>query len=573
MNPSVLNIYIKSCFIILFCVVTPYHSFAQKKVNFFNEKQYSNLLIRATGAKISSDLYLADSLFNACLKLNPNSGVSYFELSGIYKTEDKLQKAIEYAEKAVSLSPNNEWYLANLAVLYQENNEHEKSALTFEKLSIKKPNKIDYLFSLTEAYLNADKFKKSIKVLQKIEDELGVSEDLSLQKHQIFAFLKKKKKATRELENYIAKDPHNLRVIGILAEYYDTRGKGKKTEILLQKMMDIDSTNGLVQLSMFQYYMKKGLFDHGFNALSKVMSSIEVDQQLKQEILFQITYDKTIPFSIQQVEKLCIQFLTSFPQNHDILVLLSDLSFIQMKEDTACSLLREALFINPTSYKLWGQLIGSTMTRGLYKESLQDAENAILYHPNQPFPYLAKGIIYNMQNKWDDALLMLKQGKLLVFDDQTLESDFYHQIGDAYYGLKNYNIAFENYDQALSLNENNPILLNNYSYYLALQNQSLDKAENLILKALKFLPDSYTFIDTYGWVLFRKKLYDQAEQTLFKALMKSEEKDNEVLEHYGDALFMLGKKDEAVQFWEKAIKGGKDSEILKRKVKEKKYVE
>ena len=91
-----------------------------------------------------------------------------------------------------------------------------------------------------------------------------------------------------------------------------------------------------------------------------------------------------------------------------------------------------------------------------------------------------------MQNKWDDALLMLKQGKLLVFDDQTLESDFYHQIGDAYYGLKNYNIAFENYDQSLSLNENNPILLNNYSYYLALQNKSLDKAENLILKALKF---------------------------------------------------------------------------------------
>ena len=82
-----------------------------KKVDFFNEKQYSNLLIRATGAKISSDLYLADSLFNACLKLNPNSGVSYFELSGIYKTEDKLQKAIEYAKKAVLLSPNNEWYL------------------------------------------------------------------------------------------------------------------------------------------------------------------------------------------------------------------------------------------------------------------------------------------------------------------------------------------------------------------------------------------------------------------------------------------------------------------------------
>ena len=230
--------------------------------------------------------------------------------------------------------------------------------------------------------------------------------------------------------------------------------------------------------------------------------------------------------------------------------MLSDLSYPN-EEDTACPYYVKHYPLT-LHHKLWGQLIGSTMTRGLYKESLQDAENAILYHPNQPFPYLAKGIIYNMQNNWDDALLMLKQGKLLVFDDQTLESDFYHQIGDAYYGLKNYNIAFENYDQSLSLNENNPILLNNYSYYLALQKKSLDKAENLIIKDLKFLPDSYTFIDTYGWVLFRKKQYDQAEQILFKALMKSEEKDNEA-EHYGDALFMLGKKI-AVQFWGKQLK-------------------
>ena len=126
------------------------------------------------------------------------------------KLKTNYKKLWKYAKKAVSLSPNNEWYLANLAVLYQENNEHEKSAATFEKLSIKKPNKIDYLFSLTEAYLNADKFKKSIKVLQKIENELGVSEDLSLQKHQIFAFLKKKKKLLENLKIILKKTPKTL---------------------------------------------------------------------------------------------------------------------------------------------------------------------------------------------------------------------------------------------------------------------------------------------------------------------------------------------------------------------------
>ena len=111
--------------------------------------------------------------------------------------------------------------------------------------------------------------------------------------------------------------------------------------------MLIDSTNGLVQLSMFQYYMKKRAYTNSLYSLEKVLTSVEVDQSLKREILFQITYDKSIPFSVDQVEGLLDKYLKAFPTDHEILVLLSEIKFIQTKDEEACILLGKALEINP----------------------------------------------------------------------------------------------------------------------------------------------------------------------------------------------------------------------------------
>jgi predicted negative regulator of RcsB-dependent stress response len=59
-----------------------------------------------------------------------------------------------------------------------------------------------------------------------------------------------------------------------------------------------------------------------------------------------------------------------------------------------------------------------------------------------------------------------------------------------------------------------------------------------------------------------------------EAAIKYGGEDNAVmLEHYGDILFMLNKLEEAKQYWEKAKNSGSDSEVLKRKIREQKYIE
>jgi tetratricopeptide (TPR) repeat protein len=541
--------------------------------NIFDDRAFVKCLINATGAKVSGDLYLADSLYKKCLEINPKSGVVNFELSGIFLTLNQPKKALEYANTAVTIDPKNEWYLSNLALAYKESGNHKKSAEIFSKLIEIKPDKISYLFSLNEELLNGSKYKNALKVLNKIEARIGISEDLSIQKHQIYVFLKNKKKAINELKKLIAFNPENIRGIGLLAEFYQNINKPKESKNLLDKMMFIDSSNGLVRLSLFQFNYKNGEIIKAYKELLYVMKSIEVENNLKKQMLLQISYDEKSPFNINQICELAESYLKSDFKSSEVLLLLGNLKMHQRKEDTACFYIRESLKINPLPFEAWTQLISSTLSRNKLKATIKDSKNAIESHPNQPFLYLALGIALNQKNKFESAVENLEKGKSLVFNNSFLESDFDQQIGDSYYGLKKFKIAFDYYEMSLSLNPENINLLNNYSYYLALQKINLERAKELILKVIEKFPNNTTYMDTYGWVMFQIGDYEKAEQVLFNAVIKDGEKSGEILEHYGDVLFKLNKKKKAITFWRKAEETGEYSTELIQKINENKFIE
>jgi tetratricopeptide (TPR) repeat protein len=539
----------------------------------FDEREFTKYLIQATGAKISGDIYAADSIYKKCLLLNPESGVVNFELSGLYISLDQPQKALEYANKAVILSPGNEWYLANLAVLYKKINDHKKSAESFSKLVISKPEKISYLFSLTEELLNNNSYKKAIKVLDDIEKKIGIKEEISIQKHQIYLFLKNKKKAVIELENLISNEPESVSRLGLLAEYYENAKKSELAKAILNKMLSIDSSNGLVRLSLFQHYYKNKEYKKGYEELLLVMNSNSIEINLKKQILMQISYDKSSPYNISEVCNLAQSFLSIDSKNSDVLLLMGDFKMLLREEDTACYYIRESLKINPSPFNAWSKLITSTLSRNKFDITINDAKMAIESHPNQPFPFLAIGIALNRKKEYAKALKKLLKGKDLVFDDNFLESNFLQEIGNSYYGKEKFKISFDYYEMSIALDSNNFILLNNYSYYLALRKTNLERAEELMLKVIAKFPNNSTYLDTYGWVMFQLGAYSESEKFLFKAIINSDGQSGEILEHYGDVLYKLKKIDEANVFWNKSKKTGNYSKKLIQKISENKFIE
>ena len=114
----------------------------------------------------------------------------------------------------------------------------------------------------------------------------------------------------------------------------------------------------------------------------------------------------------------------------------------------------------------------------------------------------------------------------------------------------------------LKKNPRDTYTLNYVSYKLALKNQDLDFALSLIKKALDLDPDNGYFLDTIGWVEFKRKNYNKAIFYLEKSISILP-KSSEVSDHLGDCYLMLGRKNEAIFEWKKAMKYEKNKYTIK----------
>jgi tetratricopeptide (TPR) repeat protein len=86
-----------------------------------------------------------------------------------------------------------------------------------------------------------------------------------------------------------------------------------------------------------------------------------------------------------------------------------------------------------------------------------------------------------------------------------------------------------------------------------LRDEELDLALNHIKKALSLDPNNGFFLDTLGWVEFKRENYMSSVFYLEKSIMILP-RSSEVMDHLGDCYLMLGRTKEAVYEWKKALK-------------------
>ena len=140
--------------------------------------------------------------------------------------------------------------------------------------------------------------------------------------------------------------------------------------------------------------------------------------------------------------------------------------------------------------------------------------------------------------------------------------------------------AFAAYDSCLVWKEDNIGCLNNYAYYLSEKGIRLDEAERMSFLTIKAEPKNATYLDTYAWILFMQKRYDEARKYIDLTLENDDDTSAVLLEHAGDIYFHAGEKEKAVDFWQQALERASDDseikgdrqQILIRKIKLKKYV-
>jgi len=173
--------------------------------------------------------------------------------------------------------------------------------------------------------------------------------------------------------------------------------------------------------------------------------------------------------------------------------------------------------------------------------------------------------------KYQKAIEALEQTRSLAQGNVELQYQAYAQLGDSYNGIKEYELADQAYEKALTFKPNDLYVLNNYSYFLALRKEKLELAKKMADDLARLSPSNATYLDTYAWVLFQAGEYGKALSYVEKASVISPK--GVILEHLGDVLFKLGRTEEAIEQWGKAKKAGGSSEQIDRKIAEKKLIE
>jgi tetratricopeptide (TPR) repeat protein len=157
--------------------------------------------------------------------------------------------------------------------------------------------------------------------------------------------------------------------------------------------------------------------------------------------------------------------------------------------------------------------------------------------------------LYEEKNRSADALPILDAARQAVADDP----DALYQLSHLFARVGKQPVAEEVLGQVLAIEPTHPPASNDLGYGLADRGEQLAKAEALIRQAVSAEPSNRSFLDSLGWVLYKRGKFAEARTNLEHAISTSAaDADPVVLDHLGDTLYRLGDRDAAVKQWKQA---------------------
>jgi tetratricopeptide (TPR) repeat protein len=223
--------------------------------------------------------------------------------------------------------------------------------------------------------------------------------------------------------------------------------------------------------------------------------------------------------------------------------------------------------INPDS----SYFVNARMRMGYILERQKKSDKAInllkktINHKKEnPQLYLMLASLYEIKDEFHNAMDILKEG--LKYNEKN--TGLLYRLGIVLDKLKRNEECIQQMEMVIKINPKHADALNYIGYTYADKGIYLDKAQELIKRALQYKPKSGYIIDSLGWVYFRKGLYDKALIELKRAIELAPE-DPAINEHLGDVYFKKKDYEKALKIYKKALSlMNANHETLNKKIKD-----
>ncbi len=243
------------------------------------------------------------------------------------------------------------------------------------------------------------------------------------------------------------------------------------------------------------------------------------------------------------------------PKNADVYVNLASVALAENKVDEAISFYNSALAIDGANFNSLRGLISLYAAQNRIDQAHSRIDQAINSQPNNAALHFLKGEVYGFERNAQgaesefrraleiDANYLAAYSALGALFVNTNQQDraiaeytkivehrpdnaaAYTLIGMLEMNLQHIDAAIDNYRKALAHDENAVFAANNLAWLYAIYpgKGNLDEAVRLAQSAVQASPGVPSFVDTLGWVYYKKGLYGAATEQLKKAVTVDED--------------------------------------------------
>jgi len=531
----------------------------------------------ATKARLKGDEAVAQGLLEQVIRLKPKEAAPYYDLSRLLARSRTPEKALEYARTAVQLAPDNQWYQRQLADVLTARARYAEAAEVYAGLAAR-PGTRDPEPAIKAAFLfqRASKYKEAIAALDRAAALQPGDADILLQKQQLYLKLNDVEGAVRTVREVIAANPRDARYYALLADLYANNKQPEKAAEVYTEAEKKFPGDPIIQLALAQQ-ARDAKDTARYNAyVKRAITNRELSPEAQIKLL--IPYLQEISRDTARRDeglRLAASVAEQHQSNAGVQSFYGEILQLFGRSAEASEQFKKAVVLDGSQFDYWRLLLNSYLDPGSADSLVVWSEKAAKLYPTQAIVHFFNGVGQLSRKAYPQAIRAINRAiDIQPEEDRELLASMYTTLGDAYNSAKQYTESDSAYEAAMRLDPRNATLLNNYAYYLSVRGVRLDDAERMSKRSLELRQDEGTFLDTYGWILYKQGKYRDALDYIQRAVDAAGDRaDGTLWDHLGDALYRTGERDKAVDAWKQAQQRKADNPLLEKKISERKLYE
>jgi tetratricopeptide (TPR) repeat protein len=545
---------------------------AQAPVRAESEQTYQE----AVQSLSKGDYFAAQSQLENAVFLDSANQQAGLELLRIYFAQKNFENALPLAEHLARVGPDNENNLIALADVYKATENVDGLADVFSRLIELSPDNPNFYYDKAFALSLKKEFASSLALYETIEKRFGTDDRLFAARKDLYLRQGEPEKAIEVSKNYIAQRPESSQAPLMLANVYLDLEKPQLALGVLNEAEDKFKEEAFIPLTKADAYKMLGDERNLVSELKKALRNPALPVELKIRSIYNTLQDAADEKAWQTAEELSEIVVNLHQDKASAHAVYGDIQLQKGEPEAALSSFRSAVKLDGSMDFVWEQLLRLEVSMNELKSAQQNGREALKQFPTNANILLFTAYAYLLDQQHAEARTYLENALNYANpSNEDLLLEIYAGLGDLYNALDMPAASNVAYDEALALDSTNTYVLNNFAYYLALRKEELDKAASMSKLSNELSENNPSYQDTYAWVLFQQGEYENALQWIEKAIRHSDAPSATLIEHKGDILFKLGKRKEALQYWERALKiePSGNKEKLTKKIKERIYVE